>query len=138
MKKSRGLFLCAAQRPISQSRSFSGVIESIESIVISFRTTEDITLDSGRSDRCPPIGTVGKSEFRVAGSTITVITPAGLFSGTVSNDGRFSIVTAVRGASYSGARSREWKGTITGSRIEGTHQLQAAGFICRDVFSAKK
>ena len=102
------------------------------------RTTEDITLDSGRSDRCPPIGTVGKSEFRVAGSTITVITPAGLFSGTVSNDGRFSIVTAVRGASYSGARSREWKGTITGSRIEGTHQLQAAGFICRDVFSAKK
>ena len=115
----------------AQAQSFDGVYKG------TMRMTEDIILMSSRQP-CTPVGTVLPVEFRVTGSTVTVKTQSGSFSGTVSSDGRFSIVTAHRGAAGGARGSREWKGTITGARIEGAYQLQGPGAICRAVFSAKK
>lgn len=116
----------------ANAQSFDGVYKG------TMRFTEDITLRSSRQP-CTPVGTVRTPVFRVAGSTITVTGLGESFSGTVGSDGRFSIVTSFTDRGSRNARgSREWKGEIKGSRIEGAYQLQGPGAICRAVFSTKK
>ena len=126
------LALALAGAPRANAQSFDGIYKGTN------RSTEETIITGGRVHRCPPIGTVQRLEFRVAGQTITVATPRESFSGTVSSDGRFTISAVPEGLGLQRGASLTWTGQIEGTQINGAFQFQGAGTICRAVFSAKK